>query len=232
MSHEPLAAGDDATDGRWRLPRGPHKLPREVVIDHQRRRLLAGAAAAVAEHGYAEMKVEHVLERARVSRATFYEQFDNKRECVQVAHELAFDRLAGGLVRACAGQSDWPAKVVTAIAATIEFAVLAPEQARLLLLETLAPEPALGLRALVCNDFFVGLLRNGREECPQAASLPELTERALIGATASVIGHQLLSDQVDRLPALAPQLVQLILIPYLGNEEAGRVARASWRGAG
>jgi AcrR family transcriptional regulator len=198
-----------------------------VVVDHQRQRLLVGAAAAVAEHGYAEMNVEHVLERAGVSRTTFYQQFDNKRECVLVAHEQAFDRLTGELVRACAGQSEWPAKVVAAVAATIDFAVRTPEQAQLLVLETLAAEPVLALRVLASNDFLVGLLRNGREQCPQAASLPELTERALIGATASVIGHRLLFDQADRLPALAPQLVQLILIPYLGNEEAARLARAS-----
>jgi AcrR family transcriptional regulator len=226
MSSDPLPAGDAAADGYWQLPHGPHKLPREVVVDHQRQRLLAGAAMALAEHGYAELSVEHVLERAGVSRTTFYEQFDNKRECVLIAHEQVFDRLTGELVRACAGQSDWPAKVVAAVVATIDFAVRAPEEAQLLVLEALAPEPALALRVLASNDFLVGLLRNGREQCPRAASLPELTERALIGATASVIGHRLLCDQADRLPALAPQLVQLVLIPYLGNEEAARIAQA------
>jgi pimeloyl-ACP methyl ester carboxylesterase len=122
---------------------------------------------------------------------------------------------------------EWPAKVVVAIATAIVFAVRAPEQARLLVLDALAPDPVLAERALASNDFLVGLLRNGREHCPQAASLPELTERALIGATISVIGHRLLYDQADQLPALAPQLIHLILIPYVGHEEAERISKAA-----
>jgi AcrR family transcriptional regulator len=202
-------------------------LPREVATDHQRQRLLAGAATALAEHGYAEMNVEHILGQAGVSRISFYEHFDNKRECVLVAHEQAFNRLTGELVRACAAQSEWSAKVVVAIATTIVFAVRTPEEAQLLVLESLAADTVLAERALASNDFLTGLLRNGREQCPQAASLPELTERALIGATISVIGHRLLCDQADQLPALAPQLIHLILIPYVGNEEAARIAKAA-----
>lgn len=227
MSSDPLPAGDAAAGGPWQLPRGPHNLPRKIVADHQRQRLLAGAASALAEHGYAEMNVEHILGQAGVSRATFYEHFDNKRECVLVAHEQAFDRLTGELVRSCAAQSEWSAKVVVAIATAIVFAVRSPAEAQLLVLESLAADTILAERALASNDFLVGLLRNGREHCPRAATLPELTERALIGATASVIGQRLLCDQADQLPALAPQLIQLILIPYVGHEEAARIAKGA-----
>jgi AcrR family transcriptional regulator len=212
--------------GAWQLPRGSHGLPREIVDAHQRRRLLAGAARALAEHGLGDMTVENILEHAGVSRATFYQHFDNKRGCVLVAHERAFDRLVGELVRGCAAVPDWPTKIVVAIATVIAFALRSPEQARLLVLDALAPDPVLAERALASNDFLVGLLRNGREQCPQVASMPELTERALIGATTSVIGQRLLNDQVDQLPDLAPQLVQLILIPYLGHKEAARVSKA------
>jgi AcrR family transcriptional regulator len=215
------SAGGDA---EWQLPRGPHRLPREVVIDHQRQRLLAGAARALAEHGYAAMSVEHVLVHAGVSRTTFYENFDNKRECVVVAHEQAFNRFSGELVAACAGRLQWTAKVSAAVAAAIEFVTRAPEEAQLLALDALAADPLLASRVVASNDFLVGLLRNGREHCPRAAALPELTERALIGAASSVIGSRLLSDQVDRLPALEPELVQLMLMPYVGITEARRVA--------
>jgi AcrR family transcriptional regulator len=224
MSSDSVPAGDAASEGSWQLPRGPHGLPREVVVDHQRQRLLTGAARALAEHGLAEMTVEHVLGYAGVSRTTFYEQFENKRECLLVAHEEAFDRLAGQLVRGCATVSEWSAKIVVAVSISIVFAIRTPEEARLLVLEALAPDPILAKRALASNDFLIGLLRNGREQCPGAAALPELTERALIGATTSVIGHRLLCDQADQLSVLAPQLIQLILIPYLGNEEAVRIA--------
>lgn len=214
-------------DEERRLPRGPHKLPRDVVVDHQRQRLLAGAARALSEHGYAELTVEQVLAEAGVSRTTFYENFDNKRECVLVAHEEAFERLAAELFRACAGESDWPAKVAAGVSATVAFAVGAPEDARLLIVDAVAADPTLVTRVLASNDYLVGLLRSGREQSPEAAALPELTERALIGAASSVIGSRLLSHQADRLPALEQELIQLMLMPYVGTPAARRWAEGS-----
>lgn len=226
MSSDSLPGGDPAPGVSWQLPRGFHKLPREVVVNHQRQRLLAGAALALAGRSYAEMTVAHVLKEAGVSRGTFYEHFQNKRECLLVAHEEAFDRLAGTLFRACAGESEWPDKVAAALTAAIDLAVERPEEAQLLIVDAVAADPVLVERVLASNDFLVGLLRNGREHCPQAGSLPELTERALIGAASSVIGNRLLSGQADRLPALKAPLVQLMLMPYLGAREARRVAEA------
>lgn len=227
MSADPIrAAAEQALGATSPLPRGPHKIPREVVVDHQRQRLLRGAAQAMAEHGLAKMTVAHVIAAAGVSRSTFYENFDNKRGCVLAAHEQAFDRFAGDLARACAGASQWSAKVAVAVATTTVFAVRSPEQARLLIPDALAPDPVLIERALASNDYFIGLLRNGREECPGAASLPELTERALIGATVAVIGRRILHDQTDQLPELAPRLTHLILLPYVGGKEAARAAKA------
>jgi AcrR family transcriptional regulator len=230
MSPESLpksSAPDTNAAGAWQLPHGPHALPHELVVDHQRQRILAAAAAALAENGYAELSVEHIIAKAQVSRDTFYATFDNKRECIMVAHEEAFDRFTAELFRACAAQSTWPAKVAAAIGRAIDFAVRSPQEAQLLVVDAVAADPSLALRVVASNDFLVGLLRNGREQCPEAASLPELTERAQIGATVSVIGHKLLSDQADRLPAMKPELVQLVLTPYLGGEEAARVAATS-----
>lgn len=106
----------------------------------------------------------------------------------------------------------------------IAFVVRGPEEAQLLIVDAVAADPTLAMRVLASNDYLVGLLRNGREQCPGAATLPELTERALIGAASSVIGSRLLSGQADRLPALESQLVQLMLMPYLGITEARRVS--------
>ena len=183
-------------------------------------------AQAVSEHGYLAMNVEQVLVNAGVSRTTFYENFDNKRDCVIAAHEQAFSRLSSELVAACAREADWQAKLAAAVAAAIEFATRAPEEALLLVIDAVAADSILASRVMASNDFFVGLLRNGREECPGAAELPELTERALIGAMTSIVGAKLMSGQADRLIELEPQLVQLMLMPYVGVEEACGAAEA------
>jgi AcrR family transcriptional regulator len=67
------------------LPPGRHGLPREVVRHNQRARLLAGAAKAVEERGFAKVTVGDIVRNARVSRRTFYDHFSNKEECFKVA---------------------------------------------------------------------------------------------------------------------------------------------------
>src|SRR4051794_11577836 len=72
-----------------RLPRGRHGLSRDEVLASQRGRMLDAICQAVAEKGYAETAVADVLERAGVSRETFYEHFAGKEDCFLSAYELA-----------------------------------------------------------------------------------------------------------------------------------------------
>lgn len=80
-----------SANGRHRLPRGPHRLSREEVERSQRDRLLAGAAEAVAEQGYAATSVADIHRRAGVSRATFYQLFEDKLDCFLAACRMASD---------------------------------------------------------------------------------------------------------------------------------------------
>ena len=48
-------------------------------------------AEAMAEQGYAATPVADVLQRAGVSRETFYQQFRSKQDCFIAAYELAAD---------------------------------------------------------------------------------------------------------------------------------------------
>lgn len=85
------------------LPRGRHGLSREQVSSSQRARLLEAMVEAAAEHGYANTPVAAVLERAGVSRQTFYELFGSKQDCFMTAFdeaaELVVSRVAEALDR-------------------------------------------------------------------------------------------------------------------------------------
>src|ERR687887_842834 len=69
------------------LPRGPHGLPRDVVVKSQRSRMLGALVEVVAEKGYAATTVADIIGRAGVSRTTFYQQFKDKEDCFLVAHQ-------------------------------------------------------------------------------------------------------------------------------------------------
>jgi AcrR family transcriptional regulator len=206
------------------LPRGRHRLPFQVVAENQRRRLMAGAARALSSHGYAELSVKHVTEAAGVSRTTFYANFDNKRECVLAAHRDVFERLLALILRACAGEREWPLKVRAALGAVFAFAAEAPDEIRLLTLDALATDLTIARQVVDSNAHLAALLRDGRRHTSLGDELPGLTEEALVGAVSAILAGHLLEPGARELGDLEPEVVQLVLTPYVGPEEAERVA--------
>ncbi len=77
------------------LGEGPARLSAGEVAASQRRRMLAAMVAAVAEKGYVATAVADVTKRARVSRATFYEQFEDKADCFVAAVAACVDQIVG-----------------------------------------------------------------------------------------------------------------------------------------
>jgi AcrR family transcriptional regulator len=222
----PRPAEVEPLEPSWKLPSGRHRFPREVVERHQRDRIIAGVANALAEHRYGSLTVEHVIEEAGISRRTFYDNFANKEEAVLVAHDVIFERFLGTLVRACNSEQEWPLKVRAALAAALEFAAAEPGQAQLLTLDALASNVEIAQRVLDANEHLASLLGAGRRISERAANLPQLTEKALIGAITAIVASRLMNDEAEVLPDLLPELVELTLIPYLGVEEAKRLSGA------
>ena len=211
-----------------KLPRGPHALPKDVVLNHQRDRLLAATATAIAECGYAELTVRDLIERAGVSRRTFYQLFDGKLECVLAAHEMALSRFEKVITTACSSQRTWPDGVAAAVAAGLEFAVRSPNETRLVLMSChTVSEPKLMEAALAAHERFETLLRAGRKRCGEARAPLELTEPAVVGAVTAIVGARLCAGEVGGLRRLGPELVHIVLAPYLGYSAAQRVAHAA-----
>ena len=94
--------------GRWRPPRGRHRLPREVVARSQRDRLLEAAIRVVAEKGYAALTIGDLTGAAGVSRTTFYELFDGKEDCFLAAYDNAVDALVRRVTAAYEGAAIGP----------------------------------------------------------------------------------------------------------------------------
>ena len=87
------SADVDRAPGRGKYDRT--RSPDERQKD-QLRRLLDAAAHVFAEKGWAEATVETIVTRAGMSRRTFYEHFDDLKDCLLQLH----DRVAKGAVRA------------------------------------------------------------------------------------------------------------------------------------
>jgi AcrR family transcriptional regulator len=208
----------------WEMPRGRHRLPREVTEQHQRDRLIAGVATAIAEHSYRNLTAGHVIAAAGVSRATFYKNFENVEEAVVVAHEAIFERFLGLVFRACNTASEWPFKVKSVIEAALHYAAAEPAQVGLLTLDALSANVEMAQQVLASTEHLAALLSRGRAVSKEAAELPELTEKSVVGALTAIVSSRIASGEAERLHELAPQLVELALTPYVGAVEAKRVA--------
>jgi AcrR family transcriptional regulator len=184
-------------------------------------------AESVAARGYAATSVERVIDAAGVSRGTFYEHFANRQDCLLAAQEAIAERLFAQIMAACSREEAWKDKAAAGIRVAIEFARRSPEKARLLALDAIAADAEASRRGLAAADRLAEMLRVGREHHPKAVRLPEITERALIGTVASALLWCLLSGESPA--ALEPQLVYLVLVPYLGPAAATRMATKATR---
>lgn len=227
MSYEGTIIVDGVEYGS-RLPRGRHGIPHKLVVANQRERLLNAAAAIFAEEGYASLAVANVIRRAGVSRGTFYEIFDNKLDCLLAAQSRAFKRLNSAVVSACAAEEHWPRGVAAAIEVALDFAARSPEEASLILASSHpSSEPQLVEEGISVNRWLIDLLHNGSERYPAVRAPSDLTEQAAIGAAISIVGSCLANDRIGPMPELMAALVQIVLSPYVGTDEAERAVRAS-----
>jgi AcrR family transcriptional regulator len=218
----------DGVEYERRLPPGRHGIPHELVLANQRERLLRAATEIFAARGYAALSVARVIERAGVSRQTFYGLFENKPDCVLAAQRRAFERLREAIDSSCAGAEDWPAGVAAAVPAVLSFAAENPDQMRLILATgNPTSEPALSRDGIAVNEWLAELLREGSQRHPEARSPNAITEQATIGAALSIVAGCITDRRVGPLKDLRTALVRIILAPYLGGEEAARVAEAA-----
>jgi AcrR family transcriptional regulator len=186
--------------------------------------LIAAIAKAASERGYKDMTVAQVLHNAGVPRATFEAHFESKEQALVAAQDSFLDRLWLEVRGACHGPVEWPLKVRAALAAVLAFLAEASPLARVFAVEASAASLAAAERQFTAFDQFASLLSVGRRHYPQKEALPLVTERALVGGVASIVYGDLLAEEPQALIEREPELVELLLMPYLGQDEARRIA--------
>jgi AcrR family transcriptional regulator len=87
-----------------------------------RARLLAGMAAAIAEHGYRQTTVADVVRHAHTSRRTFYQHFGSKQDCFIAVLRESSARMVRQIAAAVDRRAPWEAQVRQAIGAWIDSA--------------------------------------------------------------------------------------------------------------
>ncbi len=162
------------------------------VAEIQRARIITAAIEAVAELGYAGLTVAEVVLRARISRRTFYELYDDREDCFVAAFEEALARARGPVIEAYeAVGGTWRGRIEAGLLALLAFCDEQPAYARLLIVDGLAAGPAvLEHRARAVKEL-VRAVDRGRRDPGRGRDPGPLAAEGIVGAVLAVLHTRL-----------------------------------------
>lgn len=237
-AQDAAAAGDDgegrgaavlvserARQAEGRLPSGRHDLPRQFIVKNQRERIVDATAAIVAEKGLAGLTIPEIARRANVSHQTFYEMYPTKEDAFLGAQKVGLHQAFQIAVRAYEAQGeDWPMGVAAGLRALLEYLASEPAHAHLTVVDTFAASPtAIEIRDAGVHAF-AAYLQPGYHYA-DGRSVPGIAPEAIAGGIWQVLHNHIEHQDVGNIADLAPQVAYFALAPFLGSQEAARVAR-------
>lgn len=107
-------------------------MPQEQVLANQRERLITAVTDLSHEHGYRSITVADILDRAAISRASFYELFIDREDCLLSAYDTHVARAQAQLIAAYRDPSlHGQARLEAALHTLFEIVISWPAAARL-----------------------------------------------------------------------------------------------------
>ena len=198
------------------VARGRHAPPPEVRVPLQRQRLLRAAASVFAKRGYTGASSEAISRQAGMSKATFYEHFANKEECILALFDHAAEVLLEAQARAAAeaGHRDAVERMRAGTLAFLTAVSENPEYAQTLLVEIIGAGP----RAAQRRDQILQMFTDALVAENAAAATRGLIGRfvspldayAIVGAVIELASRQVRLGEPSDVLELAPVIERLI----------------------
>lgn len=208
------------------VPVGREPLPREVMAEHQRRHVLDAAIGVFAKRGYPATTVDHIVAAAKVGVSSFYSFFAGKEECFLAAFDLIAAEGRERIAARVPAEAEQPEKVCAALEALLELLAAEPLRARIALVEAQTAGATARARYQACLDQVVPELRRCRAASPVGEELPGTMEVAVLGGVVWFLQQRIVLGEIADAPALLPDLVEIVLEPYVGPERAAALLAA------
>jgi AcrR family transcriptional regulator len=216
---------------RETVPRGRHAPPLEVRQDRQRRRLTEAAAAVFARMGYADATAEAIAREAGMSKATFYEHFDNKEDCICALFDTATETLFAAMGEAAGDGGDTTVtpsvRYRQSVVAFLEVLAANPNYAQTLLVEIIGAGPRAIERRDRVLSAFAAYIDHRNSEDAAAGLVPRLASPddafAIVGAVVELASRQIRNGEPADVRDLTPVVERLItgMLAAAGQQPAG-----------
>ena len=171
-------------------------------------------------HGYPAVTITHLTREAGVSRAAFYHAFAGKEECFLATYDVAGRWFCERVEDAVAAVGEWRARIRVGASEALALLAANPLIAHLMAVEVPQAGRAARERQQAMLERFAAALR---ADHPGRADLPDDLADLLLGGVVALIARYVDSDRAERLPEATRALVEYLLIPYIGGEEASAV---------
>jgi AcrR family transcriptional regulator len=192
-----------------------------------RERLADAVTRAAADYGYGALDVGTIVRYAGLTVEDFDRHFRSVDQCMLAGLDRFMERMYAHVEEACEAIADWPGQVRAAATAAIDFIVELEPVFRVFAVDVARLGEAVIERRFAAVDGAARRLKHGRLLYPRAADLPDAMERILVAGVVSLARRALLhQDARTELPLLAPEVVEMVLTPYLGQEPARALAAA------
>ena len=213
---------------RQSIPRGRHAPPLEVRQDRQRQRLFASAATVFARQGFADATAEAIAREAGMSKATFYEHFDNKEDCICSLFDVAAELLITQMRMAMEENPERPPaeRYHASTVKLLEVVAAFPDAAQTLLVEIIGAGP----RAMERRDRVLGQFAQYIDESNAADAAEGLVPRlaspmdafAIVGAVIELASRQIRTGEPKDIREIEP-VVERMIEGVLAAAESGRI---------
>jgi AcrR family transcriptional regulator len=224
---------DRALRAEGRLPSGRHDLTRQFIVKNQRERIVDATATIVAEKGLANLTIPAIARRANVSHQTFYEMYPTKHDASLGTQKVGLHQALLVTVQAYEeNEDDWPRGVAAGLRALLGYLASEPAHSHLILVDTFAASPeAIEIRDTSIHAF-AAYLQPGYHYASKGGTgaVPGVAPEAIAGGIWQVLNFYIEDERTDELPDVAPQLIYAALTPFLGPQDAAKVARRAPRG--
>jgi AcrR family transcriptional regulator len=172
------------------------------------------------EHGYVNVTLSMVLERAAVSEAAFRENFDDLEDCFCSVMEAQIGIAGEQVLAAYAGEQGWQRQMRAAARALLDYVLEDLKRAHFVCVEVVyAGDRAKLIRDQLMQAFFL-LIDQGRQEMPDPDLLTPFTAEAIGSSIYQRMQNALANDQLEEFENSIPEMMYLAVLPYLGAEAA------------
>jgi AcrR family transcriptional regulator len=186
-----------------------------VRLPLQRARLLRAAAAEFAQRGYAGASSESISRQAGMSKATFYEHFSNKEDCIVALFDSAADTIAQAMaaaVRRTEGDGVF-AQLQAATRALLTNVAEHADFAQTLLVEIIGAGPRAAQRRDQIMQTFADVLDAQNAAAAKRGLIARFASPydafAIVGAITELVSRQVRLGEPSDVQELAPVIDRL-----------------------